>query len=182
MLETISRPDATAKGLTRYYTGYSCKHGHIAERLVSTRACVACMAKHNNAWSKTNRSELNDRQNIYRKANRERVNTAHRDWAANNRESLRSSAKRWREANPQKRAAYEAKRRAAKLGATLPGYDKEIMKIYEVCPAGMEVDHIFPLQGENSCGLHVPWNLQYLTPLANQEKGNRLPTSSPLKS
>ena len=36
------------------------------------------------------------------------------------------------------------------------------------------VDHIFPMQGENISGLHVPWNLQVLTGTENTKKGNKL--------
>jgi 5-methylcytosine-specific restriction endonuclease McrA len=41
-LDLISRADAKAQGLKRYCTGDPCKHGHVAERLVSDYACVEC--------------------------------------------------------------------------------------------------------------------------------------------
>jgi len=76
-----------------------------------------------------------------------------------------------------------AKRRATKLKAT-PAWLSEVHKaeienIYEVCAKVSEktgkphdVDHIVPLQGENVCGLHVPWNLRILPASLNRSKGN----------
>lgn len=43
----ISRDDAGAAGLKRFFSGVPCKHGHISERLVSCGVCVECNAIHN---------------------------------------------------------------------------------------------------------------------------------------
>lgn len=41
-MRLISREGAKALGLVRYFTSNPCKHGHVAERYVSTMACVEC--------------------------------------------------------------------------------------------------------------------------------------------
>ena len=87
--------------------------------------------------------------------------------------------------NPAKVAAKAAKRRAAKLQATPPWLTKaqlrEIGEFYILAKKlqlesaePLEVDHIVPLQGDNVCGLHVPWNLQILPQSQNASKGNKL--------
>lgn len=38
----ISRLEARAQGLTRFFTGLPCPHGHIAARIVRNYNCVAC--------------------------------------------------------------------------------------------------------------------------------------------
>lgn len=71
---------------------------------------------------------------------------------------------------------YNAKRRAEEKQAIPPWANlNKIKEIYDNCPKGYHVDHIFPLNGENSCGLHVENNLQYLTAEDNMKKGNKMP-------
>ncbi len=54
----------------------------------------------------------------------------------------------------------------------------EILMIHAKCPEGYEVDHIVPLRGvidgRRVSGLHVPWNLQYLTVTENRKKKNKI--------
>jgi len=38
----IDKQTAKSLGLKRYFTGVPCKHGHIAERHVSTSYCIQC--------------------------------------------------------------------------------------------------------------------------------------------
>ena len=41
----VSLRDARERGLTRYFTGNPCKHGHVSEYLVSNRCCYGCMVE-----------------------------------------------------------------------------------------------------------------------------------------
>lgn len=42
----VSRKNARAAGLKRYFTGKPCKHGHVAERQSRGSACVECVRLH----------------------------------------------------------------------------------------------------------------------------------------
>ena len=58
--------------------------------------------------------------------------------------------------------------RARKYSATLPDTDRKLInKIYEMCPAGYEVDHIIAL---STGGAHHQNNLQYLPVIENRKK------------
>lgn len=109
--------------------------------------------------------------------NKDSYNKSRDNWIKNNRE-------RWLELGrinsktdkSKKRHRFqEAKRRAMLLSATPPWVNmEEIKRIYENCPPGYHVDHIMPLNHPLLCGLHVPWNLQYLPAEENIRKSNKV--------
>lgn len=72
------------------------------------------------------------------------------------------------------KSALNSERRSKQHTPLSKLYRKEIADIYKNRPEGHHVDHIHPLIGENFCGLHVPWNLQYLSAEDNIKKSNKL--------
>ena len=98
------------------------------------------------------------------------------EWLADHEDELAERNRELERANQGKNAAYAAKHRAKLLNA-IPTWTNlaAIERLYmEAAASGMHVDHIYPLQGENVCGLHVAINLRLLTPLENLKKGNRV--------
>lgn len=69
---------------------------------------------------------------------------------------------------------HKKKRRKLEKLSSYPEYKKEIKNFYKNRPEGFDVDHIMPLCHKNFCGLHVPWNLQYLPKEENRKKRNNV--------
>ena len=68
-----------------------------------------------------------------------------------------------------KSAAYRAR---SKLATPAWADLRKISEIYLKCPKGYEVDHIIPFKGKLVSGLHVEYNLQYLSKEDNRSKSN----------
>jgi 5-methylcytosine-specific restriction endonuclease McrA len=135
-------------------------------------------------YRKDNKEKISKINSLWRSKNKEKIKNYNLKFKAKNKEYFlqynqkeRSILyqKEYRLKNPHIQKSINAKRRALKLKAT-PKFAnlKKIKQIYKNCPKGYEVDHIIPLNSKLICGLHVEWNLQYLTPTENQRKSNKL--------
>lgn len=140
-------------------------------RLASS--CKLCESLRKKQFYAENKERILKRTKLYYENNIEFYKKYNLKRYRRKREFLLKQCASYKKRNKKAHTAHQAKRRASKLKATLPGYDKELRGIYDNCPKGCHVDHIIPLQGRNVKGLHVPWNLQYLPASENLKKGNK---------
>lgn len=188
----ISRDEALAQGLLRYFTGEPCKHGHVAERYVKNRACLECnhITQINKPRKQRKRADPEERKRRRRaaslkhaKANREKKRVAERLRRLADPERERARKQAWRTANPDK-ARLIPRRRRLRLKAVEGHHTAEdIQRIHKaqkgkcaLCRAKLgtryEVDHITPLKAG---GTNWPRNLQLTCPECNRTKGMKDP-------
>jgi hypothetical protein len=74
---------------------------------------------------------------------------------------------------PSKKSSKKRRRRVKRQASITSKFSKELTLFEKNKPSNMEIDHIIPLNHKNVCGLHVPWNLQYLSPEDNRKKSNQ---------
>lgn len=149
---------------------HKCKPCSLADSKKRQHLYIGKYAERQNEWRKNRyqedpeyRQKIADQKKAAYELRREELNQKRRDrWAS--------------DPNDPARKYY---RRKDVKDKTPPWVDlKEIGEIHAKCPKGHEVDHIVPLRGlvdgRPVSGLHVPWNLQYLTVQANRKKKNKI--------
>ena len=185
-----SRAEAKAQGAPYYFTGEPCKHGHIAPRKTKG-ACIECLKLE---WERGNQT----RAEYFRAYNKsEAGQKAKREYYEKNRDAViaraqaRDTAKvteyktAYKERNPDLyRELVSLRRRRFRLATPKWLSAEQKMEIRLKYRLAIEmsrhtgvrhaVDHIVPLQGEEVCGLHVPWNLEVVTQEENLKKSNKL--------
>lgn len=193
-----SRKEAKAAGHQRYFTGTPCRNGHIDHRLTSNGTCMACARSIQTGVYKRNAIKRRAQVAEYRKANIDRVRKRDQEYGRRNAARLSEyRSARYRKKKDHIIATIEKYRRAR------PGFTNEIKKAYvlrksramppwadratlravyaeaerltKMTGVRHSVDHIYPLKGKDSCGLHLPWNLQIIPHIDNCRKGTKHP-------
>ena len=111
----ISRAQARANGLTKYFTGKPCKNHHIVERRVANGTCDLCYRNSERIYRDKNRDKFrakwrraSAKQTIVRP---DAVRAKQTKWLAANKDKKKSQIKRWKAANPERLRIQEARQR-----------------------------------------------------------------------
>lgn len=155
-----SQAEALRQGVTYYFTGKPCKHGHLSERFAKNKNCRECLRIRNRARTKQGYwQDYGDE--AYRQYKRDRAkryaqSTNHKQGVARRRYFERKARVATREGVKELRRL--------RLEAQLLSLDTGVKH---------EIDHIIPLIHSQVCGLDVPDNVQILTKRQNRRKAAR---------
>lgn len=182
-MEIVTRAQALAKGLKRYFTGKPCKHGHVAERHSADGACYECRGRLNAASYQRHRERrISHVMERYYENPTARIEQIVK-WANENRERVRGNHRSWSHKNHGKVYANTRNQQARRRGAIGTHTQEDIEEIRRMqrnrcayCPEILgddyEVDHIVPLK---KGGTNFRKNIQLACPSCNKKKNAKDP-------
>jgi hypothetical protein len=111
-MEIITRAEAKAKGLKRYFTGKPCKRGHVSERRVGGN-CVDCDAQHNidnkdrrTQYNIDNKEKLAQQSAQYRIDNKDKIAKYSSQYLIDNKDKIAKRAAQYNIDNKDRRTQY----------------------------------------------------------------------------
>ena len=99
----VTKKQALNAGVKRFFTGFPCKYGHVAERYVGNRSCVICSLFHVKKSYFSNLEQSRKRKRKLYRINHKREIERNRLWRSSNRKKCCESAKNWAIANPERK-------------------------------------------------------------------------------
>lgn len=178
-MEVISRQEAKAKGLDRYFTGKQCKHGHFSERYTKYACCIACLHDYRNLseskkWMASynkNRRKSEEYKDIEKK-NREKPERKKTKAEYLKCNKMKEWRRQYQKNKEQSDIVYKLKRRSrglirgsfSRLGIKKPEKTEAIIG----CDINKFKEHIESLfSGGMSWGNINKWHIDHIIPLAS---------------
>lgn len=183
--EVITKDEAESRGLTRYFTGKPCVHGHVAERNLAG-ACMTCKDEYNRKYYAENGERMREGFKRYAEKNpeimlrarekferlnpgynsakhaakRDERNASSRAYHAQNSDEINARKAKQRRENRAAPSVWEGKRRARKLSAVPPWFG--------------ELDDLVALEAADLCqrrelATGAPWHIDHMIPLQARE-------------
>tara|TARA_R110002096_G_C14520339_1_gene716876 strand:- start:218 stop:931 length:714 start_codon:yes stop_codon:yes gene_type:complete len=130
-MEIITRAEAKAQGLKRYFTGKPCKHGHVSERWASVKSCICCankrkaymkkyrqdnkinLALKSKVWREENKGILSEKSKKWRATDKAKL--LKKEWNIKNKDKVNERVRSDRAINPDKYARYDSNRKDYKV-------------------------------------------------------------------
>lgn len=105
-MDIVSKQQASALGLKKYFTGKPCKQGHIAERYVAKSTCCECLKinaeKTRDARNARSRERYHSMSEDQREKERNRLKLLARKKYKENPQAKRDASKKYRDRNKEK--------------------------------------------------------------------------------
>ena len=165
----VSRKDAQASNLPRYFTGVSCKHGHVAERYTANKTCCECGNATSNKAKSKKMAYYSALSNEWRKQNLDKSLTYSRKYVAKNKGLRNLWTANYRSAKDERMPEWLTDDHVWMMAEA---YDLAALRT-KLTGIMYHVDHVVPLRGARVSGLHVPWNMQVIPGKENTMKGNK---------
>jgi len=129
---------------------------------------------HQKEYADDHREEIHIRSNKYYADNRDEILERQKEYNSLHPEEIKARRKKWAKENPDIVKLLKLKSDIERRKRVVPWDQQGLREFYKNKPDWAQGDHIIPLRGEKVSGLHVSWNLQYLTPKENSAKNNHI--------
>lgn len=126
----------------------------------------------NKEYQEKHREEIKIQRKAYREAHKEEFKLRDQEYYNEHKDEILKRVAKWAKEHPELVLLHSLKQHAQRK-LRVPEFGQEgIRRVVKKCPKNKVIDHFIPLQGNLVSGLHVRWNLQYLTPKQNSTKHN----------